>query len=65
MADSGWKRLSRIRSRCRTGATHSRNITLTAPFFSETAHIEQAVDIGLVRLNYRFGGFGAPVAARY
>jgi outer membrane immunogenic protein len=46
----------------------SRNVTLTAPFFSEIEHIKQDVDIGLVRLNYRFGGFGgfgAPVAARY
>jgi outer membrane immunogenic protein len=42
--------------------TGSRNIALTAPFFSETEHIKQAVDIGLVRLNY---GFGASVAARY
>jgi outer membrane immunogenic protein len=43
----------------------SRNVTLTAPLFSETEHISQDVDMGLVRLNYRFGGYGAPVAARY
>ena len=46
----------------------SRNVTLTGPLFSETEHIKQDVDMGLVRLNYRFGGFGgfsAPVAARY
>ena len=49
----------------------SRNVTLTGPLFSETEHISQDVDIGLVRLNYRFGGFGglggfgAPGAARY
>jgi outer membrane immunogenic protein len=46
----------------------SRNVTLTGPAFSEIEHIRQDVDIGLVRLNYRFGGFGgygAPVAARY
>ena len=49
----------------------SRNVTLTAPLFSETEHIRQDVDMGLVRLNYRFagfggfGGFGAPGAARY
>jgi outer membrane immunogenic protein len=43
----------------------SRNVTLTGPAFFETEHIKQDVDIGLVRLNYRFGGFGAPVAARY
>ena len=46
----------------------SRDVTLTAPFFFQTEHIQQDVDIGLVRLNYRFGGFGgftAPFAARY
>jgi outer membrane immunogenic protein len=42
----------------------SRNVTLTGPLLSETEHIKQDVDMGLVRLNYRFGGFGglgAPV----
>jgi outer membrane immunogenic protein len=43
----------------------SRDITLTAPLFFETEHIRQDVDIGLVRLNYRFGGWGAPFTARY
>jgi len=46
----------------------SRNVTLTAPLFSETEHITQDVDIGLVRVNYRFGGYGgygAPGAAHY
>jgi outer membrane immunogenic protein len=45
----------------------SHNINLTAPggLFFENEHISQNADIGLVRLNYRFGGFGAPVAARY
>jgi outer membrane immunogenic protein len=46
----------------------SRDITLndTAGFFFEREHISQDADIGLIRLNYRFGGgFGAPVAARY
>ena len=46
----------------------SRDVTLTGVPFSETEHIKQDVDIGLVRLNYRFGGFGglgAPVAAHY
>jgi outer membrane immunogenic protein len=43
----------------------SRDVTLTGVPFSETEHIKQDVDIGLVRLNYRFGGFSAPVAARY
>ena len=43
----------------------SRDITLTAPLFLETEHIRQDVDIGLVRLNYRFGGWGAPFTARY
>jgi outer membrane immunogenic protein len=33
--------------------------------FVQTERIRQDVDVGLVRLNYRFGGFGAPVAARY
>jgi len=36
----------------------------TGAFF-ETENIRQDVDIGLVRLNYRFGGWGAPVTARY
>jgi len=40
----------------------SRNVTLTGPVFSETEHIRQDVDMGLVRLNYRFGG---PVIAKY
>jgi outer membrane immunogenic protein len=46
----------------------SRDVTLTAPSFFQIEHIQQDVDIGLVRLNYRFngfGGFGAPFAARY
>jgi outer membrane immunogenic protein len=46
----------------------SRDVTLAAPFFFQIEHIQQDVDIGLVRLNYRFngfGGFGAPFAARY
>ncbi len=48
----------------------SHNLNLTGPggVFFENEHISQDVDIGLVRLNYRFGGFGgfgAPVAARY
>jgi outer membrane immunogenic protein len=48
----------------------NRNISFTTPggIFDGTDRIRQDVDIGLVRLNYRFGGFGgfgAPVAARY
>ena len=49
----------------------SRNVTLTSPLFFEREHIRQDVDMGLVRVNYRFGGFGgfggfgAPGAARY
>jgi outer membrane immunogenic protein len=48
----------------------SRNVSLADPAgaFFETEHISQDADIGLVRLNYRFNGFGgfsAPVAARY
>jgi heme-degrading monooxygenase HmoA len=31
----------------------------------ESERIRQDVHIGLVRVNYHFGGFGAPVAARY
>jgi len=44
----------------------TRNINLndlTGAFF-QTESISQDVDIGLVRLNYRFGGWGAPVTAR-
>jgi outer membrane immunogenic protein len=45
----------------------NRNSNLTEPggVLFETEHIRQDVDMGLVRLNYRFGGLGAPVAARY
>ncbi len=32
---------------------------------TRTVHIEQDVDIGLIRLNYRFGGWGGPMVARY
>lgn len=44
-----------------------RNINFTDPtgVFAGTGRISQDVDVGLVRLNYRFGGYGAPVAARY
>jgi outer membrane immunogenic protein len=44
----------------------TRTLTLnTAGVFFESERIKQDVDIGLIRLNYRFGGYGAPVAARY
>jgi len=45
----------------------TRTINLTAPggILFESERIRQDVDIGLVRLNYRFGGYGFPVAARY
>jgi outer membrane immunogenic protein len=45
----------------------TRTINLTAPggVLFESERIRQDVDIGLVRLNYRFGGYGLPVAARY
>lgn len=48
----------------------SRNVNLNDPTgaFFETEHISQDADIGLVRLNYRFNGFGGfspPVAGRY
>jgi opacity protein-like surface antigen len=39
-------------------------IDLSGAFF-QTESIRQGVDIGLARLNYRFGEWGAPVAARY
>ncbi|MBV8927411.1 MAG: porin family protein [Bradyrhizobium sp.] len=45
--------------------THSVNLTDPTGAFLETESISQDVDIGLVRLNYRFGGWGAPVTARY
>ena len=45
--------------------SHNLNLTDPTGAFFETEHIRQDVDIGLVRLNYRFGGFGAPIAARY
>jgi outer membrane immunogenic protein len=42
-----------------------RDITFN-PVGSQIEHIRQDVDIGLVRLNYRFGGWGkGPVVARY
>ena len=44
----------------------TRTINLTAGgVFFESERIRQDVDIGLVRVNYRFGGYGLPVAARY
>jgi outer membrane immunogenic protein len=45
----------------------TRTINLTAPggVLFESERIKQDVDMGLVRLNYRFGGYGAPVTARY
>ncbi len=44
-----------------------RDIDFTDPAgaFAGTDHIRQDVDMVLLRLNYRFGGYGAPVAARY
>ena len=45
----------------------TRNLNFTDPTgaFFQTESIRQDVDIGLVRLNYRFGGWGAPMTARY
>jgi len=45
----------------------NRTISLTAPggLLFESERIRQDVDMGLVRLNYRFGGYGAPVTARF
>jgi outer membrane immunogenic protein len=42
----------------------NRSVTANTPagVFSATDRIRQDVDMGLVRLNYRFGG---PVVARY
>jgi outer membrane immunogenic protein len=42
----------------------SKDVNLTSPagVFSATDHIRQDVDMGTVRLNYRFGG---PVVAKY
>ena len=45
----------------------TRNVNFNDPTgaFFQTESISQDVDIGLVRLNYRFGGWGAPVTAHY
>ena len=40
----------------------SRNVTLTGPAFTTADHISQDVDIGTIRLNYRWGG---PVIPKY
>jgi outer membrane immunogenic protein len=32
---------------------------------ASTYHTSGDVDLATIRLNYRFGGFGVPVAARY
>ena len=32
---------------------------------AQVNRVSQDVDMVTVRVNYRFGGFGAPVAARY
>jgi opacity protein-like surface antigen len=45
--------------------TRGLNFTDPTGAFFETENIRQDVDIGLVRLNYRFGGWGGPVTARY
>jgi outer membrane immunogenic protein len=36
---------------------------IAATFLND--RISQDVDMVTVRVNYRFGGFGAPIAARY
>jgi len=43
----------------------SHNVGLTGPILSETEHISQDVDMGLVRLNYRFGVFGGALGAAH
>jgi outer membrane immunogenic protein len=45
--------------------TQTLNLNAPGGAFFESERISQDVDMGLVRLNYRFGGFGLPVAARY
>lgn len=45
--------------------TRTINLTDATGAFFEAERIRQDVDIGMVRLNYRFGGYGLPVAARY
>jgi opacity protein-like surface antigen len=45
--------------------TRSVNLSDPTGAFFQTDNIRQDVDLGLVRLNYRFGGWGAPVTARY
>jgi outer membrane immunogenic protein len=45
-----------------------RTVTFTSPVtgaFFAADRIQQDVDLVTVRINYRFGGYGAPVAARY
>jgi outer membrane immunogenic protein len=45
---------------------HDINFVDSTVGFFQNEHVSQNVDMGLIRLNYRFGGWGAPpVAARY
>jgi outer membrane immunogenic protein len=38
---------------------------VVGPFTGALNHITQDVDMVTVRFNYRFGGYGGPVVARY
>lgn len=42
-----------------------KDVTFGAPLAPFTDRVEQDLHLATVRLNYRFGGYGAPVAARY
>jgi outer membrane immunogenic protein len=47
---------------------HDINFVDSTVGFFQNEHVSQNVDMGLIRLNYRFGGWGGynpPVAARY
>jgi outer membrane immunogenic protein len=41
------------------------NFGFAPDVFTQTNRISQDVDMATVRLNYRFGGYGGPVVARY
>jgi outer membrane immunogenic protein len=42
-----------------------RDVTFSAPGATFAERVDQELHIATVRLNYRFGGFGGPIAARY
>ena len=48
------------------GNTNTNTFVVTTPLVAGVNRINEDVDMITVRLNYRFGGYGAPpVAARY